>query len=345
MSWHYTCNNKKFIDKIAVLREHNVSKQAVKFVTPKEFDSFDFSVEPKETLDELCTTRAWDLRKNNEKIVIWYSGGCDSHYIFTIFLKHNIKIDEIVMVKSGFKDADYEIDRYAIPFARATNIKFTVRQPDISYYEDFYINKKPMLGSAHNMWHHFRLNNHFENLKHCDIDGVANIFGKEKPTLDYINGKWYTYLLDGAVTPQPNQINFFCDDPKIHSKQSHMLMNRIELMKQQSEYAHLTKNLFKEQDFWNRAIGRYDKDTFPVKYLSYQDQYNQKDALAIRQAPEHIVEAWKNYKLRLVEDIGSQHFNNGDPGRGTVGVFSPFYCLSEKGHKTVDDLYPEGYKT
>lgn len=344
MSWHYTCNHKKFIDKTALLQEYNASKQAIEFHIPKAYDNYDFSVPPHEPLEELCRLKALELRENNDKIVIWYSGGCDSHYVLNIFLKNKIKVDKLVMVKSGFKQADFEIDQYAIPYAKSTGIDFTVRQPNMAYYEEYYIGKKQMLGTVHNMWHHFRLNNHFENLEHCDTDGVANIFGNEKPTLQFIDGKWYTYFLDVAVTPQPHQINFFCDYPDIHSKQCHMLVNEIQLMKNQRDYNNITKHN-ENQDFWNRSIGRYNKNSFPLKLITVDNQYNNKDALAIQQAPEYLVEAWKVHKNEMLEELGGQNFNNGDPGLGTIGVFSKFYCISEKSTKTVDELFPNGFKS
>jgi len=344
MSWYYTCNNKKFINKLEVLREYNKSKQAIHFHIPEAYDDYDFTTPPMESLEELCKQKAVRLRESNDKIVIWYSGGCDSHYILNIFLKNNIKVDKLIMIKSGFEQADFEIDQYAIPFAKSTGIDFSIRQPDMAYYRDYYVNGEEMLGSAHNLWHHFRLNNHFENLEHCETDGVANIFGKEKPKLCFIDGKWYTYFLDVDITPQPHQLNFFCDDPNIHNKQCHMLINNIELMKNQRDYNKVTS--FDEfQNFWNRSIGRYDKNIFPLKELDFDNNFNNKDALAIEQAPTHLVEYWLQHKNKLVEELGKNVFNNGDPGLGTVGVFSKFYGISERSIKTVDDLFPNGYKT
>ena len=92
MSWYYTCNNKKFINKLEVLREYNKSKQAIHFHIPEAYDDYDFTTPPMESLEELCKQKAVRLRESNDKIVIWYSGGCDSHYILNIFLKNNIKL-------------------------------------------------------------------------------------------------------------------------------------------------------------------------------------------------------------------------------------------------------------
>jgi hypothetical protein len=74
------------------------------------------------------------------------------------------------------------------------------------------------------------------------------------------------------------------------------------------------------------------------------DTFNNKDAEANKQAPSHIVDAWQNKNKTLVEELGADVFNNGDPAIGTIGIFSKFYCLSEKSVKTVDELFPDGFK-
>jgi len=342
MRWTLSCNNKTFTNKLSAIREQVASNQGLYFHTPKAYDDYDFTIEPKLSLEELCKQKALQLREENDKIVIWYSGGCDSHYVLNTFLQNKIPVDEIVMVKSGFSKADFEIDEYALPFAKSTGIKITVHEPTIDYYNKYYLNKEKMLGTANGFWHHFRLNNHFENVQHHDLNGVAHIFGNEKPTLCFNNSKWYTYFLDAEVSPQPHQINFFCDDPIIHSKQCHMLINNIQLHKNQNEYNQITF-YDKHQDFWNQSIGRYKKNNFPLKNLSIGKNYNNKDTLAIEQASDELVNAWQERNNDLVKELGITWFNQGNPTLGTVGVFSKFYCLTEKDTKTVDELFPNGF--
>jgi len=128
----------------------------------------------------------------------------------------------------------------------------------------------------------------------------------------------------------------------IHSKQCHMLINEIQLMKNQSEYNNVTW-YHEDQNFWNRSIGRYQNNNFPLKELM-DDSFNNKDVEAIKQAPKHIVDAWQQKNKALVEELGADVFNQGDPTLGTVGVFSKFYCITEKSTKTIDELYPNGFK-
>lgn len=342
MSWHLECNGKKFYDKLEAITENNLSGLPIKFITPSTYFDYDFSQRPKQTLEKLCTEQARKLREKHEYVNLFYSGGCDSHYVLKIFVESNIKIDKIIMVKSGFSRADFEINDYALPFVKRLDIDYEVREPDQEYYKNYYLSTPYQKRTQHEYWHHFRLNNHFENV--CDTSpDTVNIFGKEKPKLCYVNGSWYTYFLDIEVTAQPGQFNFFIEDPLIHAQQCHMLLKEIEYHKDEKEFNHITY-YNQHQNFWNLSIGRYHtSDRFPLKVLQ-QYEYNNKDQEAIQTAEPRLVTAWKKRNSELAKQYGVHWFNYGEPGLGTVGVFSNFFCLTEKNVKTIDDLYPDGFK-
>ncbi len=340
MTWQLTCNNKTFISKLEAIKESNNSSKPISFNIPSVYKNFNCHIEPTKSMAELCITEAKNLRNKYENVVLFYSGGCDSHYILQTFLDNNIKIDKIIMVKSGFKVSDFEINETALPFVIKTAIPYEVRSPDIDYYKETYT-REFKSKTQHDQWFHFRLNNDFENVANTDTKQV-NIFGKEKPKLVYVNNKWYTYFLDVDVTPQPKQYNFYLENPNIHIKQCHMLMQNIIKNKSQKEFNKIT--FFDEhQDFWNRSIGRYNSGNFPMKRLEYDGYYNNKDQLAIKNAPNELVELWKSRNKKLIDTYGTKWFNQGNPGLGTVGVFSNFMCLSEKGTKSIDELFPKGF--
>ena len=340
-TWHLECNNKSFINKLQAIAENNISKQPIRFNTPAKYETFDFSRNIDQSLEELCVAQAKKLRREHDTVNIFYSGGCDSHYILEIFLANNIKIDNIIMVKSGFEEADFEIDQYALPFVEKLNVPFDLRMPDMNYYEDYYYNHAMEPRTQHEFWHHFRLNNHFENVIDTP-NAVVNIFGKEKPTVLHRDNNWYTYFLDIDITPQPGQFNFFVDDPAIHSKQCQILVENIIKHKPPSEYNKVT-HFDKHQDFWNRSIGRYNQIDFPLKVLEIDGHFNNKDQSALDQAPVELISAWKQRNKLLTQAYGEAWFNQKDPALGTVGVFSKFYGLTENITKTVDDLFPNGF--
>lgn len=342
MSWHLECNGKVFYNKLQAIEENQNSDQPIKFETSELYDEYDFTNEPSQSLADLCKAEALRLRDSSEEVFLFYSGGSDSHYVLRTFLDNNIKIDRIIMVKSGYRSADFEIDDYALPFVKKLGVEFEVRYPDQKYYRDFYLVNPLTFPTQNEFWHHFRLNNHFENLKDSPKHRV-NIFGKEKPKLVFEQDKWFTYFMDVEITNQPNQHNFYIDNPIIYSKQCHMLKNAIENEKGPEEYNHIT-HYNENQDFWNRSIGRYDKEIFPLKFLNENGCYSNKDYLAIQSAEPRLITAWKRRNWKLIELFGNHWFNQGEPSLGTIGVFSKFYCLSEKCVKTVDELYPDGFK-
>jgi len=342
MNWHLECNGKFFINKLEAIHESRTSGNPIFFRTPDSYKTFDFHVEPTLTFEQLCKQQAQHLRDNNEEVFLFYSGGCDSHYILQTFIDNDIKIDKTIMVKSGYRSADFEIEDYALPFIRKLGIPYEVRSPDQQYYEDYYLRDDLISRTQNEFWHHFRLNNHFENVEKTPKSRV-NIFGKEKPKLVFTQDNWYTYFLDVEVTHQLNQTNFYIDNPVLYAKQCHMLKQEIEKHRSPDDYNHIT-HYNENQDFWNKSIGRYNDEVFPLKFLNENGCYSNKDQLAIQSAEPRLVTAWKKRNGRIVKQFGTQWFNQGEPSLGSIGVFSEFYCLTRKDIKTVDELYPNGFK-
>jgi hypothetical protein len=66
------------------------------------YDSMPWTVEPPVDIEELYKQRALQLREQYDHLVLFYSGGVDSHTILQTFIKNNIKIDE-VFVYGAFK--------------------------------------------------------------------------------------------------------------------------------------------------------------------------------------------------------------------------------------------------
>ena len=111
MTWHLECNNKKFHSKLDAIKENINSGQPINYVTPQSYLAHDFTTRNSQTLEELCVAQAVKLRSEYKNINLFYSGGCDSHYMLKTFIDNGIKIDKIIMVKSGFRSADFEIEK------------------------------------------------------------------------------------------------------------------------------------------------------------------------------------------------------------------------------------------
>jgi len=71
-----------------------------------EFSTYNWAVEPTETIEELYAKRAQQLRDNYDYIVIFYSGGADSSNIVNSFVNNNIQFDEIATYSFWQADQD-----------------------------------------------------------------------------------------------------------------------------------------------------------------------------------------------------------------------------------------------
>lgn len=60
------------------------------------FSAIDWTVEPTETLEELYAQRAQQLRDKYDYLVLYFSGGADSHNILNAFAQNKIHIDEVI---------------------------------------------------------------------------------------------------------------------------------------------------------------------------------------------------------------------------------------------------------
>lgn len=94
----YTCNGRHFHNKIDAIFEANVSGRHVEWdYHHSTFGQHQWHIDPPVELEELYKQRALQLRQAYDHLVLFYSGGVDSWYILKMFIKYNIKLDEIYM--------------------------------------------------------------------------------------------------------------------------------------------------------------------------------------------------------------------------------------------------------
>jgi hypothetical protein len=88
-----------FFDKSEMLRhasKHSVSKNLIKYhFFDSAYQTYNWSVEPKESLEELYKQRAQQLRDKYDYLILSFSGGADSSNILNAFIANGIKLDEI----------------------------------------------------------------------------------------------------------------------------------------------------------------------------------------------------------------------------------------------------------
>ena len=251
---YYTYNNKKYKSKWLALQSASddgfkgfdgYSKIGVALGNHlKPFSDANWDEEPKDDWIEMCRDRLQKIRDSTPYMIIAFSGGSDSLFILELALKFNIKVDEILiyrdtmldnsLFKNGVHVCNYEIDRYAIPFAKKLNIKVTISNSGINNINDYAAVTTPF----HYLEEGFRLNMSItktlspymnRNLKN---DKSLIIRGISEPQLyfDPSSNLWYnlTYDTDNfQALMLPGSVSFFADpdDPKIYVKQCYLLRN------------------------------------------------------------------------------------------------------------------------
>lgn len=209
------------------------------------FSSYNWTVEPTETLDELYAQRAQQLREKYDFLVLMYSGGYDSHNILLTFLNHNIPLDEVCSFYSEYdylKDSvvnqEWELQTKPRLCSTLGNLSTKIRRLDLSKsiinvlsnVSDQYIYSKHS-----NLAPHYRaLDNIYTEVNEWSkivLSGkkIGLIFGIDKPRLRVSNNHWiYNFydlpLLPKAVDPVRSEWFYWsADAPLIPIKQAHVV--------------------------------------------------------------------------------------------------------------------------
>lgn len=181
-----------------------------------EFGSYNWKVEPEESLLELYRQRAQQIRDSYDYVVVFYSGGADSWNILNTFLTNDIKVDEIAHCWSLEGDDSYysyfneEIYRVAIP----NTLKIQELHPEINHriiditkiINDMYLagsNRFDFIYHTNSLISPNGLARSYLRERIPDyqkmIDQgkrVAFVWGTEKPRLQLRDGKYVCQFLD-----------------------------------------------------------------------------------------------------------------------------------------------------
>jgi hypothetical protein len=216
------------------------------------FGSHDWKNEPQSNIEDLYMERALQLRQKYDYLILLYSGGSDSSNALKVFLKNNIKIDEVaywyssydlqnnlansevlnagsellnsIIIINGIKvskmDMKPQFEKGIMP-----NIEwFMTSEPSLSLEQLC----KPKLIFENSDW-----------LKKSEKNKVGVIIGLEKPRIWFENGVWYSAFLDvtnaynfgnsyNSISPislEPFYVS--PDSPLVTIKQSHLVKNYI----------------------------------------------------------------------------------------------------------------------
>lgn len=216
------------------------------------FESFDWSKEPKESLEQLYKERAEQIRENYEYVVICYSGGIDSTTVLETFYYNNIHIDEILIVgalsQDSFSGSDenHNGDLYHNVFPTLNSMNLSKTKITIYDYTKLF-NDPTSFSLIKEFGPYFIKNLGYKtsvhNLFWYDLDKfilsnkkTAYVFGKEKPVLYKDDKGYYTNFSNSGFADYGNRydysngrrVNFYTEPEsfKVLLKQLYMLKNR-----------------------------------------------------------------------------------------------------------------------
>lgn len=209
----------------------------------EQYDEIDWTKEPTETWDEICYERCITLRQRYNKLSLFYSAGRDSHHILKCFYYWKIPLDEIILIDyTTNPERQFQLINYIYPqvleFIRQypkTKVTTVAVDPDRfdEYYKDDWL-EHPSTALVHGYFQPSDFKYYVKKILHADEPSHGLILGVDKPRLLLEDGKYYSTIIDKTmetfISDIPNIEYFYYspDMPKIHVKQSWMLLNHIE---------------------------------------------------------------------------------------------------------------------
>jgi hypothetical protein len=216
------------------------------------FSTYNWKIEPNQDINYFYDKRAKELREKYDYIILWYSGGYDSHNILKTFIDNNLHLDEIITIfprKDIMSEERYEYENYTskkLNFYRdiLSNTKITTLE-----YADMFIDmvKNDLIGD--NVL--YEINSKISNFtlirdrikkelyqKYIEKGKkVCFLFGIDKPTIQYRNMRFYSSFSDHIIATYMSardqfdslydvNYEFFYWDPNsvpMMIKQSHIL--------------------------------------------------------------------------------------------------------------------------
>lgn len=256
----YHVGDRAFFSKLeAVSHSRNIGQPVVWKYQHTAFSKQNWTCEPSQTLWELYSNRAHQLRTKYSYIMLMYSGGADSTNVLDVFERNNIPIDEVRLAYAGeisdpaslHLDPNREIYHAALPRVRRLQHKWPHLKVTV-------VNMKPLMidrvcnhaeslhfgtNSAWNPWQGVRFGismlSDMSWLPQLTHDRqLAILWGKDKTKVVKIKNRYAVQFTDTdlhgniELLPDNCQHEYFYwtpDSVDIAIKQGHVLKNFFRL--------------------------------------------------------------------------------------------------------------------
>ena len=255
------------------------------------FEKIDWTQEPPGSLDLYYRQRALQLREKYDYLVLWYSGGSDSHNVLMSFVKNNIFVDEIVQyhqleAANGDKKFSCNLEQFAtsIPITQSLIennplYKNTVhRVIDFTEYKIQLFTDKQILDK---WWYN---QNDFYSVQGCAVSNIKSLHPAYRQIRD--SGKKFCFVW-GADKPvmsmdQQYQLNFSFLDASFSTminpdrKISNESWDHDELFYWTPDFPELpVKQAHVIKNYIDKFTGRHADGHFVKKGKITNDQYGQ----------------------------------------------------------------------
>lgn len=354
---HWTVNNVKTYSQI------NAWKMAVAADTTPEFyfydaqyETVDWTKEPNETWDELLLERCVTLRQKYKTLSLFYSAGRDSHHVLNCFGKNRIPLDELVLLDLYNNPIrKKELYTYILPMANQfvkmfpnTKIKIIeVRKQEFDqYFKDNWLEHNAS-SLVHGFFQPSNFSFYVKKIMRADEPNHGVILGVDKPRLLLKDNKIYSAILDKVmetfISDIPNVEYFYYapDMPKLHLKQSWMVLNHLEsnyknkinteLLTELCDNAHGIK-----YDEFCLACGRGPAFDITLAIQNGKSKYKLlgKEPVFQKILNDALEEKWQssyNYldAMNYLQKNYAKIFNKNDAMLGTVGVYAKKFFMKE----------------
>lgn len=240
---HWVVGDKHIYNQMEAWEEIVASKKEFRFYFYDHvYDRYDWSVEPKQSWDELLHSRCLQLRQRYRNLALWYSGGRDSHHILSTFIKYNIPLDQLLLCHyklNPVRSAEYY--NWQMPLAKKykqinPKVKITTVEVDEKVYERYFSSdliQSKFFSSQSGYFQPSDYEWHTQNLLNVSDSSTGVITGIEKPVLYLQDGKIYHRFLDKLLelyrgTIREHEMFYYAPDmPELYIKQCHMLAKYI----------------------------------------------------------------------------------------------------------------------
>jgi hypothetical protein len=329
------------------------------------YNAIDWKIDPRLNLWELYKDRARQIREAYDYVVLWYSGGSDSHNILMAWLDAGLKIDEIATTwnyeTAGDKQSHYNAEIVNVVMPDVDKLKKAGHE-----FEFRVIDIGPLSVDLFDTWgtdfeyninFHFSPNNPAKHLIRDKVEAYKTIiasgkklcfvWGKEKPVLNHEDGRHYFHFtdnIDNCVGPY-TQRNYYKgwydelfywtpDAPLIPVAQSHTILNYIRSSTNESDFEEKSRPM--HSNGYSKRFNKYLRDDV-VKTILYPKWSNdifcngKASSFTYSLRDEWFFKSNIDQRKRFI-DITNSYFSFADPNnaqnrRNVIPQYSRRYWL------------------